>query len=184
MASAYVQFSICLDCGLIFQNPRMTQETVNKFYSFVYRQIYVDRGEEAERAGRLCDALKKIKFSSHLDIGSGTGLFAGLTEARFGCHSVGIDIRNDREALGKYELVTSIHCLEHTLDPVAELQFMADHSERYVMIEVPPVGCPGALAHPLEFQPWTLRGLVRTHFDILVYTETNRFTNILAERVA
>ena len=40
---------ICPNCGLLMTNPRMTQETYNKFYDSFYRRLYVGReyaGEE------------------------------------------------------------------------------------------------------------------------------------------
>jgi hypothetical protein len=92
-----------------------------------------------------------------------------------------VDFFTRDRAVGEYDLVSSIHCLEHVLDPVAELAFIAEHAARYVLIEVPPVGCPACLAHPLEFQPWTLRGLIQSHFEILVFLETRRYTLVLAQ---
>jgi hypothetical protein len=181
--TAMVTYCMCLDCGLIFHNPRMTQETLAKFYGDAYRQIYPEGNEEVERSQRLCHALKdaKVEFDTHLDIGGANGAFVSLTRKEFGAESLGVDFFTRDRAVGKYDLVSSIHCLEHVLDPVAELAFIAEHAARYVLIEVPPVGCTGALAHPLEFKPWTLRGLIQSHFEILVFLETKRYTLVLAQ---
>jgi len=181
--TAMVTYCICLDCGLIFHNPRMTQETLARFYGDAYRQIYPEGNEERERANRLCHALKdaKVEFDTHLDIGGGRGIFTEQTSHEFGAKSLCVNFFNRHEAVGKYGLVSSIHCLEHVLDPVAELSFIAEHAARYVLIEVPPIDCPGALAHPLEFQPWVLRRLIQSHFEILVFLETRRYTTVLAQ---
>ena len=44
-----IDTKICPKCGLLMTNPRMTQESYNKFYDTFYRNIYVGRpyaGEE------------------------------------------------------------------------------------------------------------------------------------------
>ncbi len=46
-----VSISVCTRCGFVFQNPRMTQESLNSFYQREYRRLY--SGSETEPAESL-----------------------------------------------------------------------------------------------------------------------------------
>jgi SAM-dependent methyltransferase len=40
---------LCLDCGILYANPRLTEESLKMFYETDYRDIYSDRGEIANQ---------------------------------------------------------------------------------------------------------------------------------------
>ena len=178
-----INYYTCQDCGLIFQNPRM--KNLEQFYSEAYRQIYKEGDEEFARATRLTEYLKEkgVPVTSHLDIGCSRGAFLKATREAFGCEILGLEFNPDKpevpsvtskeQVTEKYDLVTSIHCLEHTLAPHAELAWMRDHCKGHVIVEIPKHDTPRTLAHTLYFPPWTIRNLFRMYFELVDYRDTN-----------
>lgn len=148
----------CEACGLIAQSPRMTDERINQFYSSgLYRQtlgIPVESmdADELERARdiSLWLCVHNVEPSSHIDIGASRGYLLREVGAVV---QYGMDSNKDYGGstsgnVGKYELVTAIHVLEHVTNPHAEIQFYKSLSTDKVLIEVPGANCRGG---PLRF---------------------------------
>ncbi|MHB8418736.1 MAG: class I SAM-dependent methyltransferase [Myxococcales bacterium] len=139
----------CLDCGHLFQNPRLSLEGLG----FYYRDFYDGLGERwletifgltldsyLERARQVGESEPR----AWLDVGGGYGHFALAARAvwprtRFDCLDMGESVdegvrrgwidRGFRGLLpdlastlrGEYDVVSLSHCLEHTRDPRAEI---------------------------------------------------------------
>lgn len=149
-----IDYSLCLcyDCGLLYSNPRMTDESLKSFYENDYRNIYSDRGE----VGECVDSVKgknRIKdFVSNtlaefempmpkivFEIGCGNG---SNLSAFNDCECIGVDydhtaikIGQDKgldlkiggievlEATGKKaDLIIMNHVLEHMTDIESDLK--------------------------------------------------------------
>ena len=74
---------LCLDCGILYSNPRMTKESFKIFYENDYRNIYSDTGESSDSDSKmkeLVDAtlddfdLPKLKVVFELGCGTGGNL--------------------------------------------------------------------------------------------------------------
>lgn len=82
----FVSTVICKTCGLVQTNPRMNQESYNKFYDSVYRSLYLGKEKATEeffndqlcRGGHILDFIEKntnIKITNKvvIEIGAGAG---------------------------------------------------------------------------------------------------------------
>jgi hypothetical protein len=195
-------YSECKACGLLFVNPRLSDEWYDWFYSSgTYRQTLGISQEEMDadeqrRADDLVDWLSvfdEMNFKYHIDVGSSRGFFTIGTYNKFGCMSIGIDINKkyqngqikDPENLGSPDLVSAIHVLEHVTDPIKELTTWASMTSKYLLIEVPGLnttGGPLRFTHLYYFPPELLKAkMIELGFDI-VAMETEPNTRILAEK--
>ena len=92
----------CKKCGLVYMNPRPTEEEVVKFYSEVYRELYkpltpeeYDKRRDSfarERAKFIEKAISKYNVSGKtiLDVGCATGNFLGFWKDK-GWEVVGVE---------------------------------------------------------------------------------------------
>lgn len=157
------QYVICKDCELVMQSPRVTDERLREYYSSgFYRDtlgITVDSmdTDEKRRSTEIAEWLKgqNITPKSHLDIGCSRGYFLDLVDAetKHGFdynpeYSESVEVFDDKSRLEKYELVSAIHVLEHSTDPLADLHWYKSLSTDKVLIEVPGENCKGG---PLRF---------------------------------
>lgn len=145
----------CVDCGHIFQNPRLTLDGL----AFYYRDFYDGLGEEelegvfawgAEpyfQRARMVEAVHRPE--RWLDVGCGHGHFCLLArdvfpDARFDGLDLSESIEEAKrrqwvdegfrglfpqmagELAGRYDVVSMSHYLEHTLDPRDELDAAAE----------------------------------------------------------
>jgi 2-polyprenyl-3-methyl-5-hydroxy-6-metoxy-1,4-benzoquinol methylase len=139
---------ICINCGLVYQSPRMSDDELDAFYQREYRQLY--QGSEgpnpkdlAIQRGRA-NALAKFTrqhipgAARHLDIGCSAGLLLQRMQAEFNCQPVGVEpgqayrayaqqeglrVYPSLEALAEahepsFDLISMAHVLEHIGDPV------------------------------------------------------------------
>jgi len=152
MVNTLSQYVACADCGLVSQSPRVTDERLMEYYaSGFYRNtlgITVESmdADEMERSKGIAEWLlqKGCSPETHLDIGCSRGYLLELVNAfiKHGFdynpeYSQNLHVYNDKTELGKYDLVSAIHVLEHATDPLADLRWYKELSTDKVLIEVP-----------------------------------------------
>ncbi|MFH2104579.1 MAG: class I SAM-dependent methyltransferase [Chloroflexota bacterium] len=143
---------LCLNCGLIYQSPRMTEAEMEEFYAAEYRRVYQgDEGpvvkdlvvQRARARSLLAFAKKEIKtVSRHLDIGCSAGLLLQSFSEHYGTESIGVEpgkayreyarnqgltIYSSLEELynssqATFDLISMAHVLEHLPDPTGYLE--------------------------------------------------------------
>ena len=146
-----VQNQICLNCGLVFQSPRMTTAELDVFYQQEYRQLYQgsdgpnpkDLAVQHGRAESLINFAQEnlAKVSHHLDIGCSAGLLLAAFAKAYGCRSVGVEPGDAYREFAKgegftvypaletiqengrerFDLISLAHVLEHIASPVQYL---------------------------------------------------------------
>jgi 2-polyprenyl-3-methyl-5-hydroxy-6-metoxy-1,4-benzoquinol methylase len=90
-----VKTVICKQCSLIYINPRPTEEEMNKFYRFHYREFYegveiptqeyINNGPFIPRAEFVIDTLNEylLKSTSFIDVGCAEGTLLKKLEAKY-----------------------------------------------------------------------------------------------------
>lgn len=171
-----ISYTTCLYCGMMYQNPRLTDDARRRFYTDgLYKHLTATKNDyktEQLRAERIMRFIDPLEPCSILDIGCGHGeLLKACRDA--GMYAIGVDLTIDtvedvevvsslNEVDEKFHMVAMMHYLEHTIDPIGELKTALQYSERYVMAEVPLVDPSDTtkaylnLPHTLIFEPWTL----------------------------
>lgn len=171
----------CQDCNLIFQNPRLSDEELNIYYSSGYYRETINQPPEGMDAGEAnrakidSEIVKRYigKVTSHLDIGCGHGYLldkVGATlkvgvEADTNYVKVkGVKIYSEMEDVPQklFDLVTVIHVLEHVPRPLDYLKKVAKFVKKggHLIIEVPSaktLGGPLGFAHLSYFEPDVLK---------------------------
>jgi SAM-dependent methyltransferase len=143
--------TICTTCGLVWSNPRPSDEEVRRYYSQEYRLDYKGRATPSLRhvARSARGALNRFrslkpylrKGSRILDVGAGGGEVVYVLR-QFGFDAEGVEpdrryAQHAREVLevpvqagflqdvsfsaGSFDVVTMYHSLEHVEDPLAVL---------------------------------------------------------------
>ena len=197
-AALIARYFLCQNCHVIFQNPRMSDEELDKFYTdgFYRRLINVsDEKKEMENMMYWAKFHSKIikenfgKVNSHLDVGCGRGyhLIEVGAKIKIGVEPdsnyvavAGIDIfsRMNQMPQKSFDLVTAIHTLEHVPDPKSFLTEMMKKISKngHLVIEVPTWKSPGGplrLPHLFHFEPDVLRLLCR---EIGLHVLETKFT--------
>jgi hypothetical protein len=188
----------CPGCGLVIQSPRMTDERIAEYYSSgTYRDTlglsveYMDR-DELRRAREVAGFLRTHNTApqSHLDIGSSRGYLLQEVGAPVQCgYDMNPSYAGDtpmRRGQLNYELVSSIHVLEHTAEPLEEIAWYASLTADLLLIEVPgenTKGGPLRFAHLYYFPPAMLAAMVEAAGMRIVAMETEPNTRILARKV-
>jgi SAM-dependent methyltransferase len=175
------RYSICQECHLIFQNPRLSDQELNIFYSSGYYRRTIkpppegmDKGEE-NRAELDAEIIKKNigKVKSHLDIGCGLGYLLNAVNADI---KIGVELdfnyvklkeikvyrEIEQVSPRKFDLVTLIHTLEHVSHPLDFLKRAAKFVSKsgFLVIEVPSSktsGGPFGFPHLSYFEPDVLK---------------------------
>ncbi len=183
-ASLLINFLIC-SCGIVYADKvPENDEEIGKYYEEYYTPLTeghwgIDglKKNEFKRVDRIIDNnLIFPKVVRHLDIGCGYGTMLEAVEAKYGCVSEGCDIRNLTEGYkvyssldeieGTYDLVTCIHTLEHTTDPVGYLEAIRKICSKTLFIEVPSFAPATGVLSPHHLFGFT----THTLFDILEKT--------------
>lgn len=189
-------FVICPACGLVAQSPRMSDERIAQYYSSgLYRKTLgisiEDMDADEKRRAIDVDAwlIKRgVLPVSHADIGASRGDLLYEVGADIQC---GYDVNpnyagREIESVDDktFELVTSIHVLEHTTDPMRGLEWYRSLSIKYVLIEVPGINAKGGalrFAHLWYFPPMVLADMmVKCGMKIVEIDESSN-TRILAK---
>lgn len=193
----------CYDCGLVYHVDTPTAETLETFYAGgVYRSITSRGGDEIrferDRATRIVGVLaqKSLYPFVVLDIGCGAGEFLSLCADTFYSKIMGVDPLGDyvqrsiprvdtiADVTGVYDLVSMLHVLEHTIDPLALLRQAREFVSPggHLLVEVPSI-FPGGnpVAHCLYIDPWVLVNMLKmTGYAIRHTIVTNATTTIIA----
>lgn len=185
-AAVLSHYFTCSNCHVIFQNPRMSDEELGRFYADGhYRRLINVPDEQKDEADKIfwanfCSKVIKENLSeinSHLDIGCGRGYLLKEVGAKIKvgiepdiAHVIvsGIEVyAHLKEAPQRtFDLVTIIQTLEHVPDPINCLKDTVKLVKRdgLVAIEVPTWKSPGGslrLSHLYHFEPDVLRWMCR-----------------------
>ena len=165
-------YGICNTCGLIFQIGRLTEQSGLDFYKSGEYRASLGRPQEeldASEARTVDKILPHIGAGSHLDIGCSRGYLLAASKAQ-GNKVFGVEpfaeyvteevptCRTLDQVTGQWDTITSIHSLEHVIDPVkmaAKITALLKPGGRLVL-EVPSEQSPGGplrLAHYYLFRP-------------------------------
>jgi len=147
---------ICLECGLVYQSPRMTEAEAEAFYMEEYRLLYEGSVDptvrniiaQRARAESLAVFVQPVieKLSRHLDIGCSIGILMQRFQKEFYTQPVGIEpgeahrdqarkegltVYASLEELeshekNRFDLVSMAHVLEHLPDPVGYLAHLRE----------------------------------------------------------
>lgn len=145
---------LCRECGLVWVDPRPTDEELRQFYAEKYRSNYKGAAEpkkkhcyrEMLRANRRVSRVREFYRAGDrlLDVGAGAGFFsyvlagsgvdyqgiepnsgyAGFARERLGLDRVRVGYLEDVEDFGSYDIITINHVFEHLPDPNAALSHM------------------------------------------------------------
>lgn len=147
----YLRTVICRACGLIWSDPRPSEDDLKDFYATKYRQeykgIYKPKTKHIHRDA--VEAVKRYLFLKKiikagdkvLDVGSGSGVFV-YTLAKLGFDAAGLEPDQDHSDFARdilhidvttgfiqdmdpkpcYDMVTLHHVLEHFSDPFQNLK--------------------------------------------------------------
>ena len=148
----HVTNQICKECGLVFQSPRLTAQSLEAYYRDNYASMHqgaeaVDEEElriQTARAENLVQLLRigGLSPDDHLDLGCSTGRLMQAVTNAFGAESWGVEpsklyrdfciheglnVEPSLEALSEkrqesFALVTMAHLLEHLPEPIAYLR--------------------------------------------------------------
>jgi SAM-dependent methyltransferase len=141
----------CVSCGLVFQNPRLTDRGLEYYYGDFYDGIgapaseqYYQLGEQVKR--RQAQRVEGLTVPHRwLDVGGGNGSFCKVAAGVWPATSFEVVDNSSlvHDALsngwatevhqgslvdlapsleGRYDVVTMHHYLEHTIDPEAEIE--------------------------------------------------------------
>jgi SAM-dependent methyltransferase len=165
---------ICNGCGLVYTNPRMTDEENAKWYQSGYwgdykKQQAPDEAFFQRRLPKIREIFGQVKpflkpGVTVLEIGSGVGALLSLIaeeagvephsgHAKFARESKGLDVRNGllddiapNLEKGSFDLVVMNHVLEHTTSPTDTLLTIKSllKSGGTFVVEVPNVEAPGS----------------------------------------
>ncbi|PQO46591.1 class I SAM-dependent methyltransferase [Blastopirellula marina] len=141
--------------GLVYVDPRPTNEDLDDFYRHSYRRIYkssqVPKWKHTARAAMIASQRAEklvanvLKGASVLDIGTGSGellyvgkklgyqmqglevdeSYAQFGRANYGARIWNTSLREAELAPESFDAITTFHVLEHLADPLAAMQKMA-----------------------------------------------------------
>lgn len=194
-AAIISRYFVCQSCQVIFQNPRMSDEELDRFYSEGYYLGSINIRDEKKDNDEMLRAKIDSKIvrehigeiTSHLDIGASRGYFLDIVGAKL---KVGVEPNNSYVTASgievyrnvsqvpqqSFELVSAIHTLEHVADPKSLFKDMVKKvdKEGLLIIEVPTWKSPGGplrLSHLFHFEPDVLKLLCLQVGLTVIHTE-------------
>jgi 2-polyprenyl-3-methyl-5-hydroxy-6-metoxy-1,4-benzoquinol methylase len=147
---------LCLDCGLVYQSPRMSEAELTAFYAEEYRRLQEGSADptvrnitvQRQRAASLEAFLRTqvTAVSRHLDIGCSLGILLRHFQDAYATQAVGIEpgeahrrqaqqagltvyaSLEELERAGEppFDLITMSHVLEHLAAPVEYLTHLRE----------------------------------------------------------
>lgn len=151
----------CVDCSLLFTNPRPTQEFVLRNYceGYYYKNFVPDDNWEAMWARRIKRILRRLGSGRMLDVGAGIGTQLHLMRQR-GFGVIGTEVSTEAIERAKtlynlnllqgyvedilledesFDVITMWHVFEHLPDPGKTLSHLVRKLRRngYIFIAVP-----------------------------------------------
>ena len=171
-----IPFWLC-ECGLVYAGMTPADEgEVKKYYEHFYTPLTegqwgIDGLKENElgRATRVAEGFAYPEIKRHLDIGCGYGVLMEEISNKYGCLSEGCDVRNLTENYkvygsfseieDTYDLVTCVHTLEHSIDPLGFLKEMRPLCSKHLYIEVPSLGTARGTLSPHHLFGFTAHSL-------------------------
>ena len=177
--ASIIQYALCLNCGIIFQNPRMDEADTHEYYmSGRYRaSMNGDKKNPDDKEKKRAEYIYRYAYDrvtnsaapeSHLDIGSSRGYLLKSVGAK---RRVGVDLYPEYcefkdiemytsmdDVKGKFDLITIIHMLEHERFPVQALKDARSKLKPNgtLIVEVPAEPSQYGLPHLFVFKSWTL----------------------------
>jgi SAM-dependent methyltransferase len=138
-----VNMDKCVECGVLYQNPRMTEASSLEYYaSEKYHREYSPAGGPDSRITRILSILQGMEIDPKrvLDYGCGRGYLLKAIQNVFTPEIVGYDVTkyrgsvvsdkyrtDDRDSIeGKFDLITCVHVLEHLYDPHDALRWIKE----------------------------------------------------------
>jgi len=145
---------LCHECGLVWVDPRPSDEELARFYAKDYRSSYKGAAEpkkkhcyrEMLRANQRVERLREFYKPGDrlLDVGAGAGFFAyvlsgsdvdyrgiepnqgyaGFARERLGLGGVSVGYLQDVQDFGSFDIITINHVFEHLPDPNESLAHM------------------------------------------------------------
>lgn len=134
----------CYKCGLMYQNPQLSEEHIQKIsYQPNYFESY-QKVEERQRIyfkNRFQDIFKRLKGGKVLDIGCGIGSFLSVAQ-EYGLEAYGVEVSEWASQIARkkqrlniftgllenanfeddtFEMIHMCHVLEHCAEPVVVL---------------------------------------------------------------
>ena len=195
-----LKYVVC-QCGLMFAE-KYFRDTDSYYRSFYRVNIKTPLGEvsEDQLAGEyihgkttLSEIVKRLgSVDRAMDIGSSAGLLLSQIGERYGCELQGVELSEAyrkystdhgipvtdvvENTKGEFDLITIVHVLEHTIDPVGFLKSaMSKGNDRTTYAVVVPFFNP-RINHPLLLTASNLR-------DLLERAGLEIFDTVLAEDI-
>jgi len=158
----------CSKCGLVYLSHfEYTPDRVHKLVRNLKSWYRATENDDTRRAKHLKDI---TKGKAVLDFGCGNGGFlrkvvansvCGIEidrKAKQFCKDNGLDTFNDLDEVGKFDVITMFHVIEHLPDPISTLKEMAKHLNKKGMIVVETPNANDALItlyHCKDFEEFT-----------------------------
>lgn len=151
-----VIYHLCLDCGLVYQSPRMTEAELDAFYAEEYRLLQEGSADPTARnvAAQRSRVNALLAFTHphlpavvrHLDIGCSLGLLLQGFQATYHNRACGIEpgeahrahackegltvyaslAELEKHETGRFDLISMSHVLEHLSDAVGYLSHLRE----------------------------------------------------------
>lgn len=156
-----INLVICNNCGLMFINPQLTDDSINFIYkSDQYRELLHGNAQyelnnieiNIPPAIKFLNSLD-IKYESVCDIGCGPGAilkYFQLAKKKITGYEPSeiysnFGIKNNLNVIkgfindvkGQFDLITLVHVLEHLVDPIKSIKRIRENTKKYLFIEVP-----------------------------------------------
>jgi SAM-dependent methyltransferase len=156
-------YSKCWHCGILYLNPRMSEQETKRFYAEEYRSVLdkiypvyslqLDKSRQFARATCIKEQIGDATVTSHLDVGSSQGVLLRMINAvvsvglewnddeRYTCNHSGQTVYEDFHDLPPitFDLITVVQVLEHLNYPVEFLLNLKSRlsQEGRLFIEIP-----------------------------------------------